>query len=625
MLNFFLITLATSVNVFFGFLRFVNLLGIRFYYLYSPKVINIVVFSPAIDLWMWGASFSFIMLEILLLKTFYNSSFPRWTILLIVFQLASLAFLLINDTIACFFAIPLGFMIVGLLIYYGNGYFVATREEAASLALVCITGLLMLFELASISTWVWNIFDYEVPFRSTLRWRFPWIDLQLFNVFYPLTSWLFLVFLYSWMWIPASKYILSRIPALKCALLRIERSKLSPVQNIGSKLKLNNKSLALGLLLSLATAVFILYSPYIRLPTSILVGADSVEYYDWLKEMMQKGPVIAVERDRPFFNLLMYSIKHVTGSSPETVIRIMPIVLAVCLNLVVFWFVKVGTKNDLVALTSSLFSSLSFQTTVGVFASFLANWLALIETFLLLVFLLKGFEKHSWKHMSVSAVIGMAVLVTHPYTWNVLMAILTSLFVWIFLRRKSEERFEIAFLTFFLAASFLFYAVYTLSPFGKRVSHAEGSILNDVASNIGVLNFLNLQNGLASMVQIYVGGLFGNPLLLVLAVAGIFSMFDFTKRFNRIMLLWVTIPSLALLAVSPDPFYYRLVYLIPIQIQAAAGLHWILNKLENVEGRLRTSETFHMLKTSIIILVALFLLNYSLRSVDGAVIHILRA
>lgn len=81
--------------------------------------------------------------------------------------------------------------------------------------------------------------------------------------------------------------------------------------------------------------------------------------------------------------------------------------------------------------------------------------------------------------------------------------------------------------------------------------------------------------------------------------------------------------SLALLAVSPDPYFYRFIYLIPIQVQAAAGLYWIVTNLENVRGSYKTSETFRMAVTSIVILVVLFLLKYSLRSVDEAILHIL--
>jgi hypothetical protein len=90
------------------------------------------------------------------------------------------------------------------------------------------------------------------------------------------------------------------------------------------------------------------------------------------------------------------------------------------------------------------------------------------------------------------------------------------------------------------------------------------------------------------------------------------------------MLLWVAIPSLALLATPPDLFY-RIIYLIPMQIPAAAGLYWILDKLKGMEARFRVSEKYsRVLERSLVALVALFLLNYALRSVDEAMIHVLQ-
>jgi len=318
----------------------------------------------------------------------------------------------------------------------------------------------------------------------------------------------------------------------------------------------------------------------------------------------------------------MYFVQIATGSSPETVVRIMPTILALCLSLAVYWLVKVGTKNELAALVSSLFSSFSFQVTVGLFAYFMANWVAIIESLLLTVFLLKSSEKQSWKFMAASAVIGMLVLLTHPYTWDVLMAVLILYFGWALIKKRPRRR-EILLLTLLLASNFAFYTAYALAPFGKGLSSAEGGSLSDLTSGIGFSNLLNLQNNLAQIVQSYVGGLFGNPLLILLAIVGVFSMFGFAERFNKLMILWVVVPSLALLAVSPDPYYYRFLYLIPIQVQAAAGLVWVIGKLEFARGWFKTDRNLQTFKILIIVLVVLFLLNYALRSVDEALVRIL--
>jgi hypothetical protein len=342
--------------------------------------------------------------------------------------------------------------------------------------------------------------------------------------------------------------------------------------------------------------------------------------------MMQNGPQVAFDTDRPFNNLLMYFIKYATPLSAQDVIRIMPIIASACLSLAVFWFVKVGTGDKRLALLSSLFSSFSFQTTVSLFAYYLANWFAIIETFLLMVFLLKSLNKHSWRYMLISALIGVAMLLTHPYTWNVIMAILISYLAWTFLRR-SEENWEIAPMFTLLATNLLFYMFYTLTPFGKGLSNQQGGVLSAATSNIGIPSLLNLQNGLGLIVSMFMGGLFGNPLMIILAVAGMFSMINFTRsltKFHRIMLLWIIIPSLALLAVSPgqEMFFYRLVYLIPFQILAAIGLHSIFNRLKDVERKFKLSATHsYVLRILFFTLVVLFLLNYSLRSVDEAMIY----
>jgi hypothetical protein len=612
-LSFYSIVSAVSINILFGSVKLINLLSVRFNYFYSPKVIDIVIFSSSVDLWIWAASLLFVVLAMFLNKPLNQLGFPRWLTFLYILLLASLAVFPTNVRIASVFAVPLGFMVVGLSVHFGKVFPLAKKGIAALDTSIGVMSLLILLELASLSSWTLNAFSHEVPFGSGLRWTFPWIDLQLFNVLYPLTPLLFMILLYSWVWIPALKYVLSRIG----------RGVNSGIQSIE---RMNKLSLALGLTLSLAVSVFITCYPYIHLPNSTLVGVDSAQYYGWLQEMMQKGPYTAFETDRPLFNLLMYSIKHVTPLSPQDVVRIMPIMAAVCLSLAVFWFVKVGTGDERLALLSSLFSSFSFQTTVSMFAYYLANWFAIIETFLMLVFLLKIFNKHSRRYVPISALIGMAVLLTHPYTWNVLMVILISYLAWTLIRR-TQEKWEIAPLTVLLAANLLFYMFYTLTPFGTELGHQQGAVLQTAMSNVGIPSLVNLQNGLGLMVSMSVGGIFGNPLMLTLAVAGMFSMINSTRsltKFRRIVLLWVIVPSLALFAISSgqELFFYRLIYLIPFQILAALGLRSIFNRLKYVEHKFKLNAThFYMLRILLFTLVLLFLLNYSLRSVDEAMIY----
>jgi hypothetical protein len=623
LLNFFLATLAGAVTILFGFFKLINLLGIRFYFLYSPKTVNIVISSPIVDVSIWVISLLIVVLEMLVVKALRDVNYPRWTAFPFLLLAASLAVFQFNDVIAYLLAVPAGLAIAGISTYYGDGFLLAGRKEAVSFTLSCVVGLLTLFELAAASSWILNTFDYEVPFGPSTRWMFPTVDLQLFNTLYPLTSWLFLLFLYSWIWIPALKHAVSRAASSGRLRLRTWKGSSFRLQGAGSALRLNSKYMALCLFLSLAASAFIAFYPHAHLSNSTLVGADSVDYYNLLNSVSQKGPLVAFNTDRPLPILLMYAVQVATGLSTETVVNIMPTILAGCLSLAVYWFVKVGTKNEVAALMASLFSSFSFQVTVGVFSYFVANWMAIIESLLLMIFLLKSLEKQSWKYMALSAVMGMVVLLTHPYTWDVLMAILILYSAWALIRKGSGKRREIILLILLLASNFVFYAAYAQAPFGKSLGGAEGTNLTNVASSFGVSNLLDLQNNLASVVQSFVGGLLGDPLLILLAVVGVFSMFDFAKRFNRIMLLWVVVPSVALLAVSPDPYYFRFLYLIPIQVQAAAGLLWIIDKLGFARSWFKADRNFWAFKVLAVMLVVLFLLNYALRSVDEALVHIL--
>ena len=157
-------------------------------------------------------------------------------------------------------------------------------------------------------------------------------------------------------------------------------------------------------------------------------------------------------------------------------------------------------------------------------------------------------------------------------------------------------------------------------PFGRAVGYGGISF---VESSFVFPNVLNLQKGLETMVQAWVGGLYANPLLVFLAIAGMLSIAAFATRFSRLMLLWIIVPSLALLVVSAENYmFYRIVYLLPFQILAASGVFWLLNNFENAM-RLKSSKIAWLLKMVVLVLIVLLFANYALRSVDGAPLHML--
>jgi len=613
-INFLLFALFCSVNIFFGFVKFVNFFSIKFYYFYSPKIVDISIFGNLLDWVVWGVSFFVILAEVFLLS-FRKKSLPvslNW------FCFAGIAVFLLSlfgINYADLFGFPISLIAIGLCAYFGFGYY---KKRSANylvvmLGLVCIV---VLISVASLFTWVWNIFDYNFPFVDFSHWRFALVDLYLFNVLYPWVPWLFLALFYSWAWIPLVKRAF-----VKVGSLRNISEHFSSFEGF-SHVKFNRRMLIALLLIMVGVAVFVSYYPFFSRSSSSLVGSDSAVYYGWMQDMAQSGPWIALNTDRPLSNLFMYGIQNGFGLSSEAIVRLMPIICCVGLSLAVFWFVRVGLHNDFVAFTSGFFTIFSFQTTVGIYAYSISNWLGLIWAFLILGSILKSSSKYSWGYSFIAALFGVALLFTHPYTWDVIVAVLLAYLLWQLLRlylKRSSAKLHIIQLGSVLIFNFVAYGIYSILPFGKGVT--SGGV-GFAGRSLVFPNILGLQDGLKTSAEMWVGGLYGNPLLLILAILGMIAIVGFASRFNRLMFLWVMLPSLVLFVVSSENYmFYRIFYVLPVQVLAAIGIFWVFRFFES-KYLLNNSRRCWLCKVGLLSLVVLLFFTYALRSVDGAPLHI---
>ncbi|MFB3888665.1 MAG: hypothetical protein ACE14S_04175 [Candidatus Bathyarchaeia archaeon] len=619
-LDFLLLTILTALNGFFGIVKFANALTIRYYFFYEPKVVNIAIFSESADSWIWAVTAVIVILAVLWMKKRTPMSLPGWTVWACLGALVSFSLFLIDGRAASLVAVPLCFVVLGMAVFHGFDH--ASRRPMAILCtLLCFVGILMLLEAASLSTWLWNAFDYTVPLASVARWRFAIAELGFFNLLYPWTTTLMTALLFSWIWIPLASRGVSKVKSLRTVAQGIHRFTV-----FRETPRLSRRVLVAALLLLWAAAAFLMYYPYTHLGTSTIVGADSIAYYNWQRDMDQNGSLTALQTDRPLALLIMHTAKYVTGLPVEEVLRILPIICAICLSLAVFWFVKAGTDNERLSLTAAVFSVFSFQTSVGMFAYSYANWLAMAELFALFALLLMSLQRCSWRYGLTASFMGVLLFLTHVYTWGVIMVILAALLGWTMLKsvwKKTEEKFDIRLLLVILALNLIFYAAYVLSPFGRGLSSASSESFSFLVPSLNLSTLLNLLKGLEMAIQMWVGGLFANPLLLVLSIAGMLTVIGARKRFNRIMLLWVAIPSALLFFLSPDgPLFYRILYVLPVPVLAAAGLTQILDMTEEAL-HFKDNRFSKLSKTAVMILVILVLANYSLRALDGAPLHII--
>ena len=606
---FFIVTLA-AVNIFFSFIKFINLFQIRFYDFYTAKTINITVLGNTPDWIIWAATLIVLLGTIFLLTTIQKRLPNKLNLLTIPAVIILILAFTNNNEVAAAAAFPLGLAIVGAAGYFkfGGDY---TRKITYIAIMLGAAGIFILISLASLLTWTWNIADYSFPYVNTNHWRWALVDFQLFNVLYPLLPGMFLALLYSWAWIPIINKTLQKIKHQKTPKF----TKFAPAN-------LKGKKLIIALTALITVAVFVSYYPLFNKTQSSVIGADSPVYYGWMTTMSQDGPGMALKTDRPLSDLIMYGIQHAFALSDSAIVKLMPILCCVALSVAVFWFVRNGIHNDYVALTAGFFTVFSFQTTVGIYAYSISNWLALIMMFSLFAVFLKNQNKKAWSLTLTATALGAATLLTHPYTWDVMMALLFALLIWEaknIIRKQTKNKLQTIQLTTIIVVNITIFGIYSLLPFGKGLSTGGAGF---AAKSLVLPNITGLQEGLKSSVEMWVGGLYGNSVLLILAILGMVAAVGLAGKFGRLMFLWVMVPSLVLFVVSAENYmFYRIFYELPVQVLAAMGLFGIFNWIET-KYELKDSKTFLLLKIAIFALVFLVLLNYALRSGDGAPVHL---
>ncbi len=160
---------------------------------------------------------------------------------------------------------------------------------------------------------------------------------------------------------------------------------------------LSHPRLILGI--SIIASIFLGFVPYRPdlNPNGSLVGIDTPLYAQWVNQMLQRpifgavgyAFVQASDGSRPLSLLFPYAISGLVGAPADLGMMLYPMFLGPLLAISSFVFVARGQGDERKAALASLMTSLSFQITVGLWAGFYANWLALAEAYFLLSAILK--------------------------------------------------------------------------------------------------------------------------------------------------------------------------------------------------------------------------------------------
>src|SRR5438034_10228099 len=321
--------------------------------------------------------------------------------------------------------------------------------------------------------------------------------------------------------------------------------------------------------------VFVPYRPDLN-PTANLVGIDSPTYVGWISQMLglpllnalQYSFVQGLDGSRPLLLVLFY-LAGSAGVLPSQIIEYTPMLLAPLLLLSTYTFVRYGNGSARFAGLTALFSSVSFYSTVGLWGGYYANWLALVLVYLFLTSLLVFSRSPSKAKYGSMYGLSVALLFTHPWTWVMIttVCLVFSITLW----RETRNLVHLKSLTGIIATGIILDLV-------KSWAFATRSVTADIATtapNAGVL--LSFWNNLVDGLLFTHGGLLANWLVLGLGLLGVLVL-RFKEWFERLLLLWVGVPSIAFVLL--DSYHQaRIVYDLPIPVPPTVAVVSILPRI----------------------------------------------
>ena len=248
------------------------------------------------------------------------------------------------------------------------------------------------------------------------------------------------------------------------------------------------------------------------------------------------------------------------------------------------------------AVLAAFLTTLSFPITVGMWAGYYANWLALIESNLFLASLLYTCRSFSTLRYASLLGLSLALLLTHPWTWAlvIVLTIAFALSMWKTLRIKRL----LTLLVPLLMINLLFDVVknYLFGSWGI------GTYVGVRASGSGPLQLAAFWQNLVQGLVFTYDGLLSNSVILLLAFVAMLSL-RWSDIFDRLLLLWIFLASL----VFPFLESYnqtRIIYDLPIPILASIGTLLFIS-------RFKSDKTTSVLT---LILVVLFNASYAIRA-----------
>lgn len=343
------------------------------------------------------------------------------------------------------------------------------------------------------------------------------------------------------------------------------------------------------------------------------VSVDSTYYVNQIDNIKNNG---VFSKDGPFsFSseralsvLFFYGIAAVMPSVPtDVVVAYLPIFLGSFLVFSSYLLIRYGanTKENGEAshFVVPLLVPFSMQFIVGIYGGFFSNMLALSFMLLTLLFYLRFLRSSKMLDLGLFVAMMFMTLFGHVYTWVFLIATLVvSTVILAVAKRKTEKKKPHILMLLSIAISVaVLLSVSSLVTGKSGLDYINGVVNTNTGQNFLETRWFNIN----TTFRFYLGGFLANSVLLGLAMIWAFKA-NYKNHFNAVMLASIFIFS-AFFFLGDEVTQSRIFFNIPLFIPAAIVLtNFMTGKyLTSIDSRTRTT---------IVVLIFLYLGNYALRS-----------
>ena len=312
------------------------------------------------------------------------------------------------------------------------------------------------------------------------------------------------------------------------------------------------------------------------------IGSDSETYVEWMTQLQQsknlqdflKSAFIdLIAGDRPLTLIFLFLLTTIINAPMLDTIEYLPVILGPALVLVIYFLTRELTSNETASMFAAFLTGLGyFQISVGIYAGFYANWIALLVGYSSLIFFFRFLRTSSKISLSLFFALLVATLFSHAYTWSVIIIVMTIFLGVSFLLNSYPRKRTIVLLLVVLSSVGVDVVKTTMvESFGSK--GGVKLVLDIAQSKVGLKALGLVWDTLIDATQLHYGGIFCNFIVLALVIYWLIRS-NLRIHFN----MFITV----FLMIGIPPLFFgdwivqsRVFYNIPFQIPAAIALTYI--------------------------------------------------